>query len=60
MFFDYYDGRIVMDIGNPEVEKAFSIFFNFNTGFGGMGETYAVYCYANIIFNVWSSFLLRD
>ncbi|EQB73532.1 MAG: hypothetical protein AMDU4_FER2C00057G0003 [Ferroplasma sp. Type II] len=40
MFFDYYDGRIVMDTGNPEVEKAFSIFFNFNTGFGGMGETY--------------------
>ena len=32
--------RIVMDTGNPEVEKAFSIFFNFNTGFGGMGETY--------------------
>ncbi len=40
MFFDYYDGRIVMDTGNPEIEKAFSIFFNFNTGFGGMGNTY--------------------
>jgi DNA adenine methylase len=40
LFFDYYDGRIVMDAENPEIERAFSIFFNFNTGFGGMGETY--------------------
>jgi len=40
MFFDYYDGRIVMDTGNPGIEKAFSIFFNFNSGFGGMGDTY--------------------
>ena len=40
LFFDYYDGRIVMDNEAPEVEKAFSIFFNFNAGFGGMGETY--------------------
>ena len=40
MFFDYYDGRIVMDTGNPDIEKAFSIFFNFNTGFGGMGNSY--------------------
>ena len=38
MFFAYYDDRIVMDTGNPEVEKAFSIFFNFNTGFGGHGR----------------------
>ncbi len=40
MFFDYYDGRIVIDIGNPDVERAFATFFNFNAGFGGMGETY--------------------
>ena len=33
LFFDYYDGRIVMDAENPEIERAFSIFFNFNTGF---------------------------
>lgn len=40
MFFDYYDERIVMDTGNPDVDRAFSTFFNFNTSFGGMGETY--------------------
>ena len=40
LFFDYYDGRIVLNNEDPEVEKAFSIFFNFNSGFGGMGETY--------------------
>jgi DNA adenine methylase len=40
MFFDYYDGRIVMDTRNLEVEKAFATFFDFNRGFGGMGETY--------------------
>ncbi len=40
LFFDYYDGRIVIDAENPEIEKAFSIFFSFNSGFGGMGETY--------------------
>jgi DNA adenine methylase len=40
MFFDYYDDRIVMDTENSNVEKAFSIFFNFNSNFGGMGDTY--------------------